>query len=122
MNTYLSQHTKELLIQDAVERRVTPRIYDPFPTTVQGVDVNGKPFQIKTVLDNISAGGAYLHLVPWVKKGAKLSIVFQLTPRLTSADEADTPGVAVQGRVLRVDQKHGGVCGIALLITHHQFL
>lgn len=101
---------------------MTPRIYDPFPTTVQGVDVNGKSFQVKTVLDNISAGGVYLRLAPWVGEGAKLSIIFQLTSRVPNAEEADTPSIAVQGKVLRVEPKHGGACGVAIMITRHQFL
>ena len=122
LNNYLSQHTKALPTQDALERRVTPRIFDPFPATVQGVDINGDFFRFNTVLDNISAGGVYLRLMPCVGRGAKLSIVFQLIPRRESLEGTETPSVAVQGNVLRVEPKHGGSCGVAVSITHHQFL
>lgn len=41
-----------------IEQRRHPRLYEPFPTQVHGVDAGGEAFDINTVLDNLSAGGA----------------------------------------------------------------
>lgn len=61
-----------------VERRRQPRIYAPFPTHVSGADVDGKLFEIVTVVDNLSADSVYLRLMPCVERGARLSIVVEL--------------------------------------------
>lgn len=111
----------EKTVKNVPERRHTPRIYDPFPTKVQGLDVSGKSFEVTTVLDNISAGGIYLRLNPTVNVGTSLSIVFQL-PSFSTRAEGTPPRVAVQGKILRVEPKHGGVQGIAVAITQHRFM
>ena len=43
-----------------VERRRKPRVHEPFPVTVHGIDPTGESFEVKTVLENISAGRLYL--------------------------------------------------------------
>ena len=103
-----------------VERRRKPRIYKPFPATVRGVSASGEPFQINTVLDNLSAGGLYLRLMPRVEQGARLFIVIWLAP--APMGELTPPRVAARGRVLRSEPKPGGECGVAVRITRHRFL
>ena len=41
------------------ERRSKPRIYIPFPATVQGVDESGNPFEVDTVIDNLSGNSEF---------------------------------------------------------------
>ena len=103
-----------------VERRRNPRIYEPFPATVRGVDTNGKSFETSTVLDNLSASGLYLRLAQSVKEHTELLIV----TRLATAPTAEAPGalVALHGVVLRAELQPDGSCGVAVLIKQHRFL
>jgi hypothetical protein len=98
------------------ERRGKPRICVPFHAQVRGVDGNGEPFNVDTVLDNISGDGLYVRLMQRVDQGAKLSLVV----RLDSEPEATDDGArfALDGVVRRVEQKTGGACGVA--VTFHQ--
>lgn len=104
----------------SVERRSKPRINIPFPATVEGVDKSGKQFKVDTVLDNLSKEGIYLRLVPSVEQGTELSIVFRLSS--STQVEPSTPRVAVQGTVLRIEPKAGGVSGVAVKINPSRFL
>jgi hypothetical protein len=99
------------------ERRSKLRLYGPFPAKVRGVDVNGKIFKVETVLDNISAGGLYLRLRQRLEPDAILFVVTRL-----SASEVRAPRVAVRGKVLRIEQKPDGECGVAVKITRHRFI
>jgi len=56
-----------------------PRLYEPFPVMVRGVDANGKSFEINTVLDNMSAKGLYVRLKRQVRRGVKLFMIVQLS-------------------------------------------
>ncbi|HVG39618.1 MAG TPA: PilZ domain-containing protein [Pyrinomonadaceae bacterium] len=102
------------------ERRGKPRIHVPFPAKVQGVDKNGEPFSVETVLDNLSGRGFYLRMMPFVEEGARLTVVITLSTIAT--DAGDAPRVRVQGTALRVETKPGGVCGIAATFSHPHFL
>lgn len=98
--------------QSGAERRREQRICEPFPARVKGVDVNGASFEVDTAIDNISVGCLYLRLVPCVKEGTKLSVIFRLS---TAVDNlASAARVEVKGEVLRMDAKIGGVCGVAI--------
>ncbi len=105
------------LTSHTIERRNKPRIYAPFPATVQGVDTGGKEFQSETILDNISTGGLYMRLMSCLERGADLYIVVQMSAALTD----DPPCVAIQGIVSRVETMPGGTCGIAVAFRHHHF-
>ncbi|HEV2762953.1 MAG TPA: PilZ domain-containing protein [Pyrinomonadaceae bacterium] len=92
------------------ERRAVPRIYDPFPARVQGIDIHGRAFETLTALDNISADGLYLRLMADVRRGTKLYIVLSLASEVT-----------VQGEVIRVESKPGSAFGVAVRIKQHKF-
>ena len=103
----------------SVEQRMKPRIYTPFPASIEGKDVEGKAFKIKTVLDNISVSGLYFRLLPPIKQGTNLSIIVQLSGSMTEAKNAAT--LLIKGTVLRAEQKDGA-CGVAVGITSHHFV
>jgi hypothetical protein len=103
-----------------VDGRSKPRIYDPFPVTVKGVDADGETFEFETVIDNISAGGVYLRLTRCVDPGVKLLLVIRLSTAPT--DDATAHCVVTTGVVLRAEPKPGGACGVAVAFMHHHFL
>ena len=85
----------------------------PFHASVKGVDDKGEPFNVDTVLDNISGAGLYLRLMPRVEQGARLDLVVGLhsAPGATAEELAR---FSIDGTVKRVDQKPGGACGVAV--------
>ena len=103
-----------------VERRHNPRIYEPFPATVRGVDTNGKSFETSTILDSLSCTGLYLRLAQSVKEHTELLIV----TRLATAPTAEAPGalVTLHGMVLRVEPQSDGSYGLGITITRKRFL
>jgi len=103
----------------AFERRRKPRIYNPFPAVVRGVNKDGQDFEVRTVLDNLSADGLYLRMIPCVEKGTRLIIIFELS---SSSDQVNSANVRVQSRVVRTDQTVGGSCGVAATYTSPKFL
>lgn len=116
-----TEHTERVSLVDMRgERRSKPRIYDPFPVTVQGVDASGEAFKFKTVIDNLSAGGLYLRLTRCVEQGMMLSASIRLST--APAHEMPAPHVTMHGVVLRTELKPSGACGVALAFTCHQFL
>jgi hypothetical protein len=105
---------------DCLERRSKPRIQNPFPATVRGVNARGETFETDTVLDNLSAGGLYLFLLQQVELGAKVFIVIQFSTGPTVRETR--PRVAIRGEVLRAERESSGACGIAVAFTGHRFL
>lgn len=102
------------------ERRNKPRIYDPFPTTVEGVDANGEAFKCQTVLDNFSAGGLYLRLARRVEQGTELDFVIRLSTAPTN--ETDRARVVMHGVVLRAEPRPCDTCGVAVASIRYHFL
>ena len=102
-----------------VERRSKPRISVPFHVRVHGVDVTGSVFTIETVLDNISADGLYMRMVPSIEPGAKLSMDVGL--HTTSHVTDDVPHFSIDGVVLRTEEKAGGACGVAVSFAKIRF-
>lgn len=100
------------------DRRSKPRIYDPFPALIKGLDRDGKLFEVKTVLDNLSFGGFHVRLMPCVETGAKLFLLI----RLSSNANGQAPCIAINAKVLRVVELPGSVCGTAATITKHRYL
>ena len=98
------------------ERRSKPRIYEPFPAVVVGVD-GGGVFEAETFTENFSAAGLYLRLRQRLEPGATLFIVVHMP---TSGEGACR--VAVHGVVLRSELQEGGACGLAVRFMHHKFL
>ncbi len=103
-----------------IERRSKPRVYIPFPATVEGIDVNGDKFKVNTVLDNLDYGCLYLRIMPCLETGAPVSVVFWLSTAAT--DAAISPHVIVEGEVLRSDVKPGGACGIAVAFKRKRII
>jgi len=98
-------------VRAVVERRSKPRVCVPFPVIVRGVDDSGKAFRCATVVDNTSAGGLYVRLMPCVKDGTLLDI----TLRLSSARAGGgTTRVVTPGVVVRSETIVGGACGVAV--------
>ena len=94
------------------DERSKPRVCLPLLATVQGLDAQGQSFSMMTAVDNLSANSLYLRLLLCVEQGASLSIQLKLsnstlTPKLFSQ-------VSINGIVRRVEQKMGGVYGVAI--------
>ncbi|MGH9932228.1 MAG: PilZ domain-containing protein [Pyrinomonadaceae bacterium] len=102
------------------DRRAKPRICVPFPAKVEGRDKNGEDFKVQTVLDNLSADGLYLRMVPYVEPGTKISILLKL---VTTADLVEAvPRFAIDGVVIRSEEKIGGARGVAVTFDRVRFL
>jgi hypothetical protein len=99
--------------ESADDRRIKPRISNPFAVVVRGVDVSGRAFQSETVLDNLSAGGLYVRLEREVSISSRLFIVIRFTARLR---------VALSGVVLRKEPLGDGRSGVAVRIGRYRFL
>ena len=99
--------------ESATDRRIKPRIANPFAAVVRGVDVSGRAFQSDTVLDNLSAGGLYVRLEGEVPISSRLFIVIRCTARLR---------VALSGVVSRREPLGDGRSGVAVRIGRHRFL
>lgn len=102
------------------DQRAKPRISVPFSADVRGKNDMGEDFSISTVLDNVSGNGLYLRMMPYVEPGAKLSIVVKLP---TPADLVNPePGFAIEGMVVRSEEKTGGACGVAVTFNRVRFM
>ena len=101
------------------EKRSKLRISVPFHAKVHGVDLTGKAFLVETVLDNISADGLYMRIVPSLEPGTKLLIDVGLHTQ--SHVTEDSPRFSVDGVVLRTEEKPGGACGVAVSFAKVRF-
>jgi hypothetical protein len=102
------------------ERRSKPRIHNPFPAKISGVDRNEEEFEIETRLDNLSGNSLGLRIMRPVKAGTSVTVIFSLSP-ITSANLL-VPQVKVRGTIIRVEQKLGGVYGLVVAFTRPQFV
>jgi len=102
------------------ERRQYLRLEDAFPARVQGIDADGRPFDLDVKVDNVCAGGFYLRLPCRVERGAKLST----TIRFSTVTVAQTRPkfLAVHGTVRRSEPRPDGTCGVGVEFEHHLFL
>ena len=106
--------------QNRVDRRKKPRIYEPFPVKVRGVDASGEVFNIDAVVSNLSTGGVYFQLPQFVEPGAKLFVLIKMST--ARSETGSVPRVAARGLVLRTEPKLEGVCGLAVVFTSYRFL
>lgn len=104
---------------DKVERRRQPRINQPFPATVFGVNAYDVEFESKTTLDNLSAGGLHLKLKQHLRQGAKISVVVR--PSMAPDDKAPTLRVAANGVVLRSEPQTDGTYGLGIALHKTDF-
>lgn len=98
------------------ERRIKPRIQQPFPAIVEGTDSDGQAFHFSTELENISSTGFYLRVPREVDVGDDLKFLISLSNGLK-------PGATVSGvgRVLRVEPGLNHLNGFALEIVQYEF-
>jgi len=100
-----------------VERRRKPRLKEPFPARVWGVDSGDLPFNVDCLLDNISSTGLYLRLPKLVDAGSEVRLIVHLLHGPTSGVTA-----SLQGRVVRTESQADGRHGLAIAISKHKFL
>ena len=101
----------------SAERRRHLRIALPFPAAVVGVNDEGRPFECRTVTDDLSAGGVYLRVAERVREGAEVSVTARLS---VSTDRGMV--VRLRGRVLRAEGKPGGAYGLAVQVEESNIL
>jgi len=113
MNPSSSNHSR-------IERRRKVRVYEPFPAKVEGTDADGNSFEIETVVDDLSAGGARLRMPRTVAEGEKLS----LSLTVPSASEGELKGlrVAAYGVVRRANPSPDGLLSLAVEFTRFRIL
>ena len=104
-------------LTDFRERRGRPRVEQPFPVTVRGVDATGEPLDIDTVLDNMSAGGLYVRIPRRIEPGARLAVGIRLS---VPGGQGRKARVAARGVVLRADSTAHGEHGLAIEFTRHR--
>jgi hypothetical protein len=99
------------------ERRRKPRLKEPFPARVWGVDSGALPFNIDCVLDNISSTGLYLRAPTLVDTGSEVRLVVHLLNGSSTGATA-----SLHGRILRTELQADGKHGLAIAIENHSFL
>jgi hypothetical protein len=100
-----------------LERRHKPRVKEPFPARVWGVDSGDLPFNVDCVLDNISSTGVYLRVPKLVDAGSEVRLIVHLLHGPTSGVTA-----SLQGRIVRTELQADGRHGLAIAISKHKFL
>jgi hypothetical protein len=90
----------------SLERRAKPRISEPFPTTVSGIDKAGMPFEINCVLENMSSSGLYLKIPRKLEQGSEVMMMVKLSSAPSSGAGAAIRGVAVRSDV-QADESWG---------------
>jgi hypothetical protein len=99
------------------ERRGRPRIEQPFPATVRGVDATGEPLDIDTVLDNMSSGGLYVRLPRPIEPGTRVRVGIRVW---VPGERQPGARIATRGVVRRVELKPSGEHGLAVAFTRHR--
>jgi hypothetical protein len=99
------------------ERRRKPRLTEPFPARVSGVNSGDLPFYVDCVLDNISSTGLYLRMPKFVNAGSEVRLIVHL---LNAPNQGAT--AALQGCILRSELQADGKHGLAIAIKNHWFL
>lgn len=99
------------------ERRSKPRISTPFRAMVRGLSTTGERFEFETLLDNVSASGAYLQVSECVSQYSKLYLFIELS----ESENVPGPSIEAEGVVLRSEPKSNGFFGLAVVFTRHRF-
>ena len=99
-----------------LERRAKPRVSEPFPTTVSGIDQAGESFELDCVLDNISSTGLYVKIPRQLEQGSEVRLIVSF-----SADPTPGAGAAIRGVALRSDPQADKRWGLAVAITDYTF-
>jgi hypothetical protein len=120
MNVGLASNLSSISGTIGLERRKRPRIYHPFPATVQGTDIDGNPFKLDTAIDNLCADCLYFRLIPQVAAGATVNVLIRLSASV--ANVLTTPCVLLTGVVKRTDVLPGSVYGLAVSLSRYRLL
>lgn len=115
-----SQVLSTVASRHEMERRSVLRIEAPFPAIVRAKDVDGRLFEERVVLKNLSAAGLYVCLPHRLELGTVLFAAVRLT--LDRSHPEHAPGVAVRGVVLRADPQDEGTWGYGLVFIQQRFL
>jgi hypothetical protein len=99
-----------------LERRAKPRVSEPFPTTVSGIDKSGESFRLDCVLDNISSTGLYLKVPRQLEQGSEVRLIVNF-----SAGSSPGAAAAIRGVALRSDPQADKKWGLAVAITDYTF-
>jgi len=100
-----------------LERRARPRVSEPFPTTVSGIDKAGIPFELDCRLENISSTGLYVRM-PWqLHQGSEVRLIVNFT-----AGPSPPVGAAIRGVTLRSEPEADERWGLAVAIRECAFI
>lgn len=88
-----------------VNRRREWRFDLPLPTLVEGTSPDGKAFKEKTLLENISSGGAYFCLDTGVCVGSKLNLFIDLPEKLADGKKMRLRIGGVTVRLIKPDKR-----------------
>ena len=97
----------------AIDRRREWRFELPLPALVEGKGGEGKKFQEKTILENISSTGAYFCLDSGVTVGSKLNLVIEVPSELSPDKKVKLQLGGLTVRLEKPDKK-GKKQGVAL--------
>ena len=97
----------------AIDRRREWRFDLPLPAIVEGKEGEGKQFQEKIILENISSTGAYFCLDAGVTVGSKMNLIIEVPSELSPEKKVKLQlgGLAVR---LEKPDKKGKKQGVAL--------
>ena len=101
------------------EAQRPPRLDEPFPILLRGVDAQGKGFALETAVEHFSAADFSVQLPYRLAPGAKLFAVVRLS---LAPPEVPAARVALQGLVLQVTPLPDGRWGTTVRIRRHRFL
>jgi hypothetical protein len=94
------------------DRRQRPRINDPLPVLVRGVNNQGEPFQFRSVVRDISAGGLCSVSPEALMIGERLYLHVLFAQANARAPQA--PKASLRGIVLRTEKRPDGTCIFAV--------
>jgi hypothetical protein len=103
-----------------VERRAKPRVNCSYPVTLRGFSADGRRYNVRAILANMSASGMYLHTQRAVLPGERVFILVRLSTRSLGGE--DIPHLAARGLVTRVEARVDTTYGVAVRLTRHRFL
>lgn len=97
---------------EMVERRFKPRIEGPIPAQVRSTDAGGAPFEIQTMLDNLSVGGFHMRLTRQLEAAVSVSALICFTGM----------NIEAEGVVKRIEPQPDGSFGFGVEFKSYQIL
>ncbi len=100
-------------------RRRQPRRQVQYPAVVRGVAPDGKKFQVRATVHNLSAGGLYIQMGQAVEVGAVLEVNFRLSSAALGREKA--PSITASAIVVWIKSVEDGTFGIGLRLLRNEF-